>query len=358
MITEKQVVQYLKNKDQDYIDNFLERIKNSCSINVKSESKIICPICGSSSVKKNGKDSYEKQRYFCNDCHRSFSENTKTLFFCSHFTKDQWLKFIDYEISGLTLKDEAYFMNTSITTCFYMRHKLYKAASQIIQEQKLSDEIEIDSQYLSINLKGTKLENMPKYSKKRGKQSAYRGISHHKVCVTCALDSQDNIMMNIVGLGSESFEKYMSVINRLDNVKKLISDSKSCFKQFSNELKAENSYIKTSPTQKHYLTEDGNSLASVNELMSEIENIIQRTNGFSTRYAQEYLDFNILRKQIKYKYKRDEQAKKLFEEVKDSEFIKNALVLNTPMPLSLKEAYYEYHYGIFSDAYLKKQHNS
>ncbi|MZK55041.1 IS1595 family transposase, partial [Coprobacillus sp. BIOML-A1] len=203
---------------------------------------------------------------------------------------------MDYEISGLTLKDEAYFMNTSITTCFYMRHKLYKTASQIIQEQKLSNEIEIDSQYLSINLKETKLENIPRYSKKRGKQSAYRGISHHKVCVTCAIDSQDNIMMNIVGLGSESFEKYMSVINRLDNVKKLISDTKSCFKQFSNELKAENSYIKTSPTQKHYLTEDGNSLASVNELMSEIENIIQRTHGFSTRYAQEYLDFNILRK--------------------------------------------------------------
>ena len=60
-------------------------------------------------------------------------------------------------------------MNTSITTCFYMRHKLYKAASQIIQEQKLSDEIEIDSQYLSINLKGTKLENMPRYSKKKRK---------------------------------------------------------------------------------------------------------------------------------------------------------------------------------------------
>ena len=44
--------------------------------------------------------------------------------------------------------------------------------------------------------------------------------------------------------------------------------------------------------------------------------------------------------------------------IKDSEFIKNALVLNTPMPISLKEAYYEYHYGIFSDAYLKKQQNS
>ena len=51
------------------------------------------------------------------------------------------------------------------------------------------------------------------------------------------------------------------------------------------------------------------------------------------------------------------KLKKLFEEVKDSEFIKNAFVLNTPMPISLKEAYYEYHYRIFSDAYLKKQQN-
>lgn len=54
----------MKNKDQDYIDNLLERIKNSCSINVKSESKIIYPICGLSSVKKNGKDSYENNVIF------------------------------------------------------------------------------------------------------------------------------------------------------------------------------------------------------------------------------------------------------------------------------------------------------
>ena len=142
MITEKQVVQYLKNKDQDYIDNLLDRIKNYCSSNDKSESKIICPICGLSSVKKMAKIPMKNNVIFV-------------------------MTVIDLLVK--TLKDEAYFMNTSITTCFYMRHKLYKAASQIIQEQKLSDEIEIDSQYLSINLKGTKLENMPRYSKKKRK---------------------------------------------------------------------------------------------------------------------------------------------------------------------------------------------
>ena len=69
-------------------------------------------------------------------------------------------------------------MNTSITTCFYMRHKLYKTASQIIQEQKLSNEIEIDSQYLSINLKGTKLENMPRYSKKKEENNQRIEVYH------------------------------------------------------------------------------------------------------------------------------------------------------------------------------------
>lgn len=198
MITEKQVVQYLKNKDQDYIDNLLERIKNSCSINVKSESKIICPICVCLLSRKMAKIPMKNNVIFVMTVIDLLVKTLKHYFSVHILQKINGSNLLITEISGLTLKDEAYFMNTSITTCFYMRHKLYKAASQIIQEQKLSDEIEIDSQYLSINLKGTKLENMPRYSKKRGKQSAYRGISHHKVCVTCAIDSQDNIMMNIV----------------------------------------------------------------------------------------------------------------------------------------------------------------
>ena len=295
MINEKQVIQFLKEKDQDYIRNLLVMVsKSKTDIDQNSNLKS-CPFCGSISIKKNGKNSFDQQRYFCNDCHKSFSDSTGTLTFYSHFTKSQWLQFIDYELSGMTLADEAHFMDTTVTTCFYMRHKLYKAASEIVQKQKLSEEVEMDAEYLNINLKGTKPENMPRLSKKRSKQAAFRGISHHKICVVCAIDSHDHIMMNIVGLGPESFEKYMSVIERLDHVDKLISDAKTCFRQFSNELNAKHSYIKTSPVKKHFLTEEGESLASVNELMSEVEAVIHRTHGFSTRYAQEYLDFNILK---------------------------------------------------------------
>ena len=68
----------------------------------------------------------------------------------------------------MPLEGEAQVLGTSKITCFYMRHKLYHAASEIMGHQKLSGEVEIDTQYKSINLKGTRPQNMPRYSKKRG----------------------------------------------------------------------------------------------------------------------------------------------------------------------------------------------
>ena len=129
-------------------------------------------LCGSIHFKKNGKDKNGHQRYICLDCHKSFSDRTNTLFYWFHFTLDQWIHFI--ELCKMTLDNEAHILVTSKTTCFYMRHKLYHAASEIMSHQKLPSEVEIDTPYKSINLKGTRPQNMPRYSKKKGKQSAHR----------------------------------------------------------------------------------------------------------------------------------------------------------------------------------------
>ena len=107
----------------------------------------------------------------------------------------------------MSLEGEAQILGKSKTTCFYMRHKLYHA-SEITVIQKLSGEVEIDAQYKSINLKEICPQNMPRYSKKRGEQDAYRGISHHKVAIISATDENDHMMMQVSGLGSESFNKY------------------------------------------------------------------------------------------------------------------------------------------------------
>ena len=84
-------------------------------------------------------------------------------------------------------------------------------------------------------------------------------------------------------------------------------------------------------------------------MMSEVEGLITKTKGIGTRYLQGYLNFNILRKQIKYKYKRNEMLKQIMDMLVETSSFKNISVLAIPMPISLKEAYYEYRYGIFAE---------
>ena len=94
----------------------------------------------------------------------------------------------------MTLADEANLIHKSKTTCFHMRHKLYQAVGRV-QDQILTGNIEIDSTYTKINLKGTKPRNMPRRSKKRGKHKQRPKDdkdgwpAKHKVCIATAMRS-------------------------------------------------------------------------------------------------------------------------------------------------------------------------
>ncbi len=55
----------------------------------------------------------------------------------------------------MILKEESYYTGLNIKACYFNRHKIYKAATEIINQQQLSEYVEIDAQYLKISLKGT-----------------------------------------------------------------------------------------------------------------------------------------------------------------------------------------------------------
>lgn len=86
--------------------------------------------------------------------------------------------------------------------------------------------------------------------------------------------------------------------------------------------------------------------------------MIQTTRRVGTRYIQGYLDFLLLKKQVKYKFKKKEMASEILRMIIDTEAFSNEMVRATPMPISLKEAYYEYRYGIFAEQDNLKQHFS
>ena len=88
-------------------------------------------------------------------------------------------------------------------------------ASAKMEDVQLQGQLEVDSTYTKINLSGTRPENMPRLSKKRGKKSpvvgefkSLRGLSHHKICIVTAIDEHDNILYRVSGLGQETTAKY------------------------------------------------------------------------------------------------------------------------------------------------------
>lgn len=351
MSKQSKLTDIISTLSDDQLDKVLELIKSLTKKPTYSEDNLailFCPHCGSISIKKNGKGSFEKQRFICKDCNHSFSSSTNVFFSHCRISEDKWHSFIEHEISGISLKEEAYFLNLSIHTCFRMRHKLYKAISEIVNKVKLTGEIQLDAAYRKINLKGTKPQNMPRYSKTRGNGSAYSGISHHKICIVSAIDTEDNMFLKVVGLGSESCEKYRKVKKYMNNIETIISDSKPCIQQFSNEIGAENDKIEVKANKKNYTTKSGKHLGDVNQLDAGITELITRTHGVSTRYFQEYLDFYTYLKKMKYSYKRDEIADNIFSLIKNTKAFTEDEIVLTEMPVSLKEAYYEYRFGIFA----------
>ena len=155
------------------------------------------------------------------------------------------------------------------------------------------------------------------------------------------------MMMQVSGLGSESFDKYKANKDYFKDVDEFISDSKASTQQFANYFEAVNNKIKTSPLEKRYLTVDGKSLGSVNEMMTEVSSMIQTTRGTGTRYIQGYLDFLLLKKQAKYTFKRKEMVSEILRMIIDTVAFNNEIV--RAMPISLKGAYYEYRYGLCAE---------
>ncbi len=157
----------------EFKNYIIEHLSDLCS-NKNSNSKIIskyrneemfCKNCGCK-LYKNGKTKSGIQKYICSGCRKTLSETTNTIICHSKLSFEIWKNVIDNLLDGFSLRRIAEENYISLLTSFRIRHKVLYALKKIIKNTKLSGEIQSDEKYFSINLKGTKPQNMPRYSKK------------------------------------------------------------------------------------------------------------------------------------------------------------------------------------------------
>lgn len=328
--------------------NYLsENLTELCSTK-NSNSKVIskfktkekhCNKCGCI-LYKNGKTKNGVQKYICSGCKLTSSETTNTIVCHSKLPFEIWSNVIDNLLNGFSLRRIAEENNISLLTSFRLRHKVLCALKNFKNNIKLSGDIQSDEKYFTINLKGTKTENMPRYSKKRtSTKSPYRGISHHKVCVVSSMDDSDNLLLEIVGLGRCTTDMLKNSLGvKLDNAKSISADSASAYQEFCRENKL---VLNAIPSGFH--SNGTFNISEINGIHSQLETWLSKFRGVSTRHLQEYLDwfvyiFTMKKRFLLSKIKTESYSKILI----DDNYIKSKDIFNIEMPIDLNVAYAEY----------------
>lgn len=333
-----------KNYLKEHIGNLISN-KNDNSKIVKSVKGVRnCPKC-SCKLWKNGLAKNKVQKYICSNCRETISETTGTITYRSKKDFTIWKVVIDNLIDGLSIRRIAQKNKINKSTSFFLRHKILEALSVYVESVVLKGEIEADEKYVSINLKGMKPKKMPRLSKKRT-SSAFRGISHHKICIATAIDEFDNLFMKIAGVGPITTDMLEQTYkNRIEKNSLLITDCKSSYMKFCKKNSLNTSLVKSGTYQNEQLK----NLSTINNIHSQVEIWLSKFKNVSLKHLQNYLNWFSYILMMKRKYEANILDIYLYKDIiSNDNYIKSNDIFNKEFPVDLKLAYGEYNYGIFA----------
>lgn len=272
-----------------------------------------CPHCHEFNIVKNGHTKSGVQTYKCKNCNKRFNDLTLTIFGNSHLTYEQIEIFLQCFKDKISLRKTAKRMNVNKATVHLLRLKIIDSFQSARKSIKLSGVIEADEVYKSINLKGTKPIDMPRFSKPRtSKGTSTRGINSHKVCIESAIDENDNMFLEIVGTGPITSNMVKNSLGlKLGNVKELITDCKNSYES----LIKEKHYVLKQVKSGSYTDNEGNSLANINSVHSGLTTFLATFRGVSTKHLQGYLDWYTFEKYLNFSICEEQQINTLLKVV-------------------------------------------
>ena len=197
----------------------------------------VCCHCNGTDVVRNGK-SNGVQRYLCRSCKKSFSDLTNSATYRSKKTLDKWLRYAKCMLNGYSIRKSAEEVEINIATSFYWRHKILNCISEFLGVGSVDGVVEADEVFFAYSYKGTKPTNMPRPSRKRGKQVKKRGISKEQVCVGTALDRHGNIISDFILIILPLILVSIAMVLLIINVKKK-NEKKKVLKDDTHNQKEE-----------------------------------------------------------------------------------------------------------------------
>ncbi len=278
-----EIMDFKKDFDREFLNKTEAKDAIHKVIDKERDKTRHCEHCGSLRIVKNGKTPAKRQKYMCKDCGKSYSDTRNSITASSKKPYHVWESFIACMMNELSVRKTASMVGVAKNTAHDWRLKVAEAMRKYDRTRQLKGDIQMDETYFLLNLKG--LKKLPRTSKKRGTKSQRRGLSTEQISVLTAIDSNDQILIEIAGQGNPKASAIIETLDdRIEKGSVITTDSKTAYIQVASHYNAELHQI---PAGFH--SNGIHNLGAINELHSSLKNWLVKFNGVSTRHLERYL---------------------------------------------------------------------
>jgi transposase-like protein len=142
------------------------------------------------------------------------------------------------------------------------------------------------------------MKSLPRKAKKRNESSEKRGVNNEHVCVLTAIDSNDQLLFEVIDQGNPKTENTINTLDgRIQMNQTIITDSKSAYIEVAKKFKATLHQI---PSGFH---RNGQyHLGDINEVHSRLKTWLSKFKGISTKHLNRYLAWFRFKRRLDYQF--------------------------------------------------------
>ncbi|MDO5536905.1 MAG: IS1595 family transposase [Desulfovibrionaceae bacterium] len=246
-----------------------------------------CPHCQGRNIVRFGHSHQGAQRYRCNDCRKTFTATTKTIY--AHAKNPDLLPaYLVCMKQHLSLRESAKECGVSLRTSFLMRHRILDILAASQPTADLDGIVEADETFLDLSFKGNHTADgfkMPREPHRRGHTSVQRGNSLNKVCVVTAIDRENDTNAVVSNLGVPSASDIIDAIGTDIQPKSVLCTDKSS----SYRLLATNNNLDLVRLKGGKIKRGIYHIQNANQLHQSIKEFLGPFHGVATKYLRNYM---------------------------------------------------------------------
>lgn len=238
-----------------------------------------CRHCGSDRIRRFGRTRNGVFRYMCNECGRTFTPVTNTIFDNHKVSITEWIDFLlslfGYGSTNLVSKNNRNAFNTTS----YWLDKVFLVVSGTQDDTVLSGNVQLDESYYSV--RASDIE-------RKADGLRFRGTSRNQYCIGVACD-EEKVYFKVEGMGTPSSATTVNTFrDHIASGSRLKHDTGSSHARLVKLLDLDDEVFNSSEIKK--LPDKDNPLNKVNQVCNLMKKFLNAHSGFLRKDLQSYLD--------------------------------------------------------------------